>query len=150
MATAVSRWEPATGIALRDAMNQLFEDSFVQPFGRVHSGSSANYLPLDIYETDEAYVVKGFLPGVSAENVEITTQQNTVTIHAQQPAEQDQTESFHYHLRERPTGPWTRSFELPAAIDSNNIDAQLQNGVLVLTLPKAPEARPHKVNIRSN
>src|SRR3712207_6308536 len=110
MANAMNRWEPGTGLSLRDAMNQLFEESFVRPFSRSGGSNGFNYLPLDIYETDEAFIVKAFLPGVSADHIDITTQQNTVTIRAEQPVEQP--EGVRYYLRERPGGAWLRSFEL--------------------------------------
>ncbi len=147
MANAMNRWEPGTGLSLRDAMNQLFEESFVRPFGRNGGSGGYNYLPLDIYETDDTFVVKAFLPGVSADHIDITTQQNTVTIRAEQPVEQQ--EGVRYYLRERAGGTWQRAFQLPVPIDSNHIEAKLENGVLRLTLPKAPEAKPHKVQIRS-
>jgi len=148
MTNAINRWEAGTGLPLRDAMTQLFEESFVRPFGRYANGSGTHYLPLDIYETDEAFVVKAFVPGVAPEQLDITTQQNRVTIRAEQPVEQQ--EGVRYFLRERAGGTWLRSFELPVAIDSNRIDAQVHNGVLSLTLPKAPEAKPRKVQITSN
>jgi HSP20 family protein len=147
MTNAINRWQPGTGVALRDAINQLFEESFVRPLARNGHSDGAHYLPVDIYETGETFVVKAYLAGVSPDKVDITTQQNTVTIRAEQPSEQQ--DGVQYHLRERPSGTWVRSFELPAAIDSQHIDAQLENGVLVLTLPKAPEARPHKVQIKT-
>ncbi len=148
MATAINRWEPNSNLTLRDAVNQLFEESFVRPYGRSASGTGANYLPLDIYETDEAFIVKAFVPGVAPDQIDITTQQNTVTIRAEQPVEQQ--EGVRYYLRERAGGTWLRSFELPVAIDANRIDGQLQHGVLTLTLPKAPEAKPRKVQITSS
>ncbi len=147
MANAINRSERGTGLSLRDAINQLLEESFVRPYGRSASGTGFNYLPLDIYETDEAFIVKAFVPGVAPDQIDITTQQNTVTIRAEQPVEQQ--EGVRYYLRERAGGTWLRSFELPVAIDANRIDAQLQNGVLSLTLPKAPEAKPRKVQITS-
>lgn len=148
MANAINRWQPGTGLSLRDAMNQLFEESFVRPFGRAVSSTGANYLPLDIFETDEAFVVKAFVPGVAPDQIDITTQQNTVTIRAEQPVEQQ--EGVHYHLRERLGGTWLRSFKVPVAIDAGRIDAQMRNGVLSLRLPKAPEAKAKKVQIKSS
>ena len=147
MTQAINRWEPTPGLALRDAINQLFEESFVRPFSRNGSGNGYQYLPVDIYETDESFVVKAFVPGVTADKLDITTQQNTVTIRAEQPTEAQ--ENVRYYLRERPSGTWLRSFELPTAIDTQHIDARLEQGVLVLTLPKAPEAKPHKVSIKT-
>jgi len=147
MATAMNRWEPGAGLPLRDAVSQLFEESFVRPWSSFGSGSGANHLPLDIFETSEAFMVKAFVPGVTADKLDITTQQNTVTIRAEQPEEQQ--DGVRYFLRERPSGTWVRSFELPVAIDTDHIDAKLEHGVLMLTLPKAPEAKPHKVQVKA-
>ena len=149
MSNAINRWEPSSSLSLRDAVNQLFEDSFVRPwsFAGGWNGRGSTYLPLDIYEREDAYIVKAFVPGVTPEHLDITTQQNTVTIRAEQPVEQQ--EGVRYYLRERMGGTWLRSFELPLAIDADHIDARLENGVLTLTLPKAPEAKPHKVQIQT-
>ena len=148
MANAINRWEPGAGLSLRDAINQLFEESFVRPFGRFGSTTGTNYLPLDVYETEDAFVVKAFVPGVSPEQIDITAQQNTLAIRVEQPVEQQ--EGVRYYLRERAGGTWFRSLELPAAIDGDHIDGRLENGVLTLTLPKVPEARPHKVQIKAS
>ncbi len=147
MTTALTNREPA-GIALRDAVNQLFEDSFVRPWSGFGRPNGSQYLPLDIYESDDAFVVKAFVPGVSQDNLDITVQQQTLTIRAEQPVEKQ--EGVRYHLRERTGGTWLRSVELPTPIDAGHIEARLQNGVLVLTLPKAPEAKPHKVQIAAS
>jgi len=147
MTQAINRWEPTTGLTLRDAMSQLFEESFVRPFSRSGHGNGYLHLPVDVYETDERFVIKAFVPGVTADHIDITTQQNTVTIRAEQPVEA--LGNVHYYLHERPTGTWLRSFELPTAIDTQQIDARLEHGVLTLTLPKAPEAKPHKVSIKT-
>lgn len=150
MATAINPWEFGTGLSLRDAVNQLFEDSWVRPFYRASSGNGAatNWLPLDIYDTPEAFVVKAFVPGVAPDKIDITVQQNTLSIRAEQPLEQQ--EGVHYFLRERGGGTWFRSFDLPAPIDVDHIDSQLENGVLTLTLPKAPEAKPRKVLVNAS
>jgi len=147
MTQAINRWEPTAGLTLRDAMSQLFEESFVRPFSRSGNGSGYQYLPVDIYETDEHFVIKAFVPGVTVDKIDITTQQNTVTIRAEQPAETQ--ENVRYYLHERPSGTWLRSFELPTPVDSQHIDARLEQGVLTLTVPKAPEAKPHKVSIKT-
>ena len=147
MANAINRWEPGTGLSLRDAINQLFEDSWVRPLSTWSGSRSSRYLPLDIYESAESFFVKAFLPGVLPENLDITVQNNTLTIRAEQPAEQQ--EGVRYYLRERTGGTWFRSFELPVPVDADHIDARLEHGVLHLTLPKVPEAKPHKVDIRT-
>jgi len=146
MTQAINRWEPTSGLTLRDAMSQLFEESFVRPFSRGSNGNGYQYLPVDIYETDEHFVIKAFVPGVTVDKIDITTQQHTVTIRAEQSV--DAQDNVRYYLHERPTGTWLRSFELPTAIDAQHIDARLEHGVLTLTVPKAPEAKPRKVPIK--
>ncbi len=111
------------------------------------NGTGPHHLRVDIYETDDSYTVKAFVPGVTAENLDITTQQHTVTIQAEQPVESH--DNVRYYLRERPSGTWVRSFNLPMPIDAEHIDAKLEAGVLILTIPKAPEAKPQKVQIKS-
>jgi len=148
MATAINRWEPGNRLALRDAVNQLFEDSWVRPFSGWNGSQSNHQLPLDLFETDEAFIVKAFVPGVTVEHLDITVQQNMLRIRAEQPVEQQ--EGVQYYLRERAGGTWYRSFQLPAAVDSSHVDARLEAGVLTLTLPKAPEAKPYKVQIKSS
>jgi len=148
MATAINRWEPTNRLALRDAVNQLFEDSWVRPFSVSNSSQGNYHLPLDIFETDDAFVVKAFVPGVTADHLDITVQQNTLRIRAEQPVEQQ--EGVQYYLRERTGGTWYRAFQLPSMVDSSHVDAKLENGVLILTLPKAPEAKPHKIQITSS
>jgi len=147
MATAINRWEQAPALSLRDAVNQLFEDSFVRPFGATWNRGSS-YLPVDLFETEDSFIVKAFVPGVTPDHLDITVQQNTLTIRAEQPVEQQ--EGVQYYLRERTGGTWYRAFQLPAMVDSNHVDAKLENGVLILTLPKAPEAKPHKIQITSS
>jgi len=147
MANAINRWEPASQLPLRDAVNQLFAESWVRPFSG-SAGNGQNYLPIDLYETDEAYFVKAFVPGISPEHLDITARHNTVTIRAEQPVETE--EGVRYYLRERAGGTWNRSFELPYPIDTNAIEAKLEHGVLTLMLPKAPEAKPHKVQITAS
>jgi len=148
MATAINRWEPGNRLTLRDAVNQLFEDSWVRPASGWSGGQGNYHLPLDIFESDDAFVVKAWVPGVTADNLDITVQQNILRIRAEQPVEQQ--EGVQYYLRERTGGTWYRAFQLPAMVDSSHVDAKLENGVLILTLPKAPEARPHKVQITSS
>ena len=147
MANALKRWEQGAALPLRDAMTQLFEDSFVRPWFGFGNGGGTSHLPIDIFETGDAFVVKAFVPGVTPDKLEITTAQNSVTIRAEQPAEQQ--EGVRYYLKERQGGTWMRSFELPVSIDVDHIDAKLENGVLHLTLPKAPEAKPRKVEIKA-
>ena len=97
---AIERWDPfREAVSLRDAMNTLFQESFVRPGGmpapNVHTA-----LPLDVSETEDAFVVKASLPGVKPDDVQITVQGDTLTIRGESKAEEEKDEE-HWHLRER-------------------------------------------------
>jgi len=142
----MTRSEPfSNALSLRDAMDQLFRDSFVAPFGALaHVGS----MPVDVYETDDAFVVRAFMPGLTPDDLTISVEQQTVTIHGEPKAEDLQ--GMRPLLQERRIGAFTRTFTLPVAVDADKVQAELTQGVLSLTLPKAPEAKPRKIKVMSS
>lgn len=148
MATALNRWQPSNGLSQRDALDRLFDTSFVRPFGTFGFNDGIKQLPLDLYENDDAFIVRAFVPGVTPDNLDITAQGTTLTIRAQQPVEHQ--EGVHYILRERVGNRWFRSVELPSDFDADKVEAKLENGVLFITLPKTPEAKPHKISITTS
>ncbi len=145
MTTALNRWQPTNDMTLRDAFDRLFEESFVWPFTLFGGANGARSLPLDLFENDDAFMVRAFVPGVTPDQLEITVQGNTLTIRAQQASEEEQ--NVRYLLRERTGANWFRTIELPAAFDAERIEAKLEHGVLWLTLPKTPESKPHRIQI---
>ena len=107
--------------------------------------------PLDVYETESAFVVEADLPGVHPENVEINFEQNTLTLRGTRaPTFQapERGELRAYSL-ERTTGAFARSVRLPEYVDGNQIEATYANGVLTVTVPKAQSARPRKIAIKT-
>jgi HSP20 family protein len=143
---AIQRWDPLReGISLRDAMNTLFQESFIRPTGLMTQEDYAT-LPLDVSETEDAYVVRTSLPGVSPEDVQITVQGNTLIIRGESKAEEER-KGEQWHLRERRFGRFQRSVTLPAQVSADRAEAQYENGVLTLTLPKAEEAKPRQIKI---
>jgi HSP20 family protein len=143
---AIERWDPfREAVSLRDAMNSLFQDSFVRPGGTMaQSGSAA--LPLDVYETENEFVIRASLPGVKPEDVQITVQGDTVTIRGESKAEEER-KGEQWHLRERRFGAFQRSVSLPTPVNADKAQAHFENGVLTLTLPKSEAARPRQIKI---
>jgi HSP20 family protein len=133
-------------VSLRDAVNQLLADSVVAPFSSVMR--TTTMMPVDLYETDEAFVVKAFMPGITADQLNISIEQNIVTIHGEPKA--DQWENMRPILIETNLGAFTRKFMLPGTIDADKVQAELDNGVLTLTLPKAETHKPRKIQIKSS
>ncbi len=151
MANQVTRWDPlGTTLTLRDAMDQLFEDSFVWPRAffqpDTFRGSLSN-LPLNVYETPEEMVVTAVLPGLKNEDVSIQFEDGRLIIDADLPAPKMENVTWHY--RELAYGHYHREVTLPVAINTEKIEATLQNGYLTLHLPKAEEVKPKKIQIKS-
>jgi len=101
--------------------------------------------PLDIQDEAEAYLVSALLPGVSVDDLNIQIQNDVVSIQGELKHERD--EKATYLVRERPSGKFSRSIELPDPVDSSKAEASLVNGVLTLRLPKAEEARPRSIKV---
>lgn len=146
---AIQRFEPYREmISLRDAMNSLFQESFVRPFGDQADGASA-MLPLDISENENEYVVRASLPGVRPDDVQITSHGDTLTIRGEVKEDQEK-KGEHWHLRERRFGSFQRTMRLPSSIDANKAQAHFDQGVLTLTLPKAEESKPKQIRVGSS
>ena len=140
---AVTRWNPWGELfALSDTMDQLF--------GRAPSsarGEVAAFLPLDVRQTDEAYIIEASVPGFAPEDVEVTVDENVLTIRAQRKEETDD-EKGGYVRRERRMSSLFRQVGLPAEIRAEEIAAHFVNGVLTLTVPRTQRAQPRRIEVR--
>jgi len=131
---ALVRWDPYREmIALHDAMDRLFEDAFVLT---PRWGWAADTLAVDMYETDDALVVKAALPGVSEDDIDVQIRGDVLTIKAEAKAEEERNE-FGWYIRERRYGAWQRSLRLPFEVKGKKAKAELENGILTITIPKA-------------
>lgn len=144
MAT-ITRWDPLQDmLSLREAMNQLFEESYVNPSqGRQRQG----FVPaLDLSETPENYIVEMAVPGMKPENLDISIENGVLTLKGEVNQE-TKDESRQYHRIERHYGAFTRTINLPATIKVDAIKANLSDGILHLAIPKAEELKPRKINV---
>jgi HSP20 family protein len=103
---------------------------------------------VDIYETDDALVMKAELPGVSKDDVRVDVHQNTLILRGERKHEAE-VKDEHYHRVERTYGTFQRSFVLPTMIDQEKVQATFKEGVLELRLPKLESAKPRRVAIDS-
>lgn len=143
------RWEPAREmLSLREAMDRLFEESFLQP-GRFGFGDSpAALLPVDLYETDDQVVVKATVPGLKPEEIEVTITGDVLTIKGEFKSE-EKTEKRNYLRQERRYGSFCRQVGLPGGVDSDKATATFDNGVLTLELPKVETAKAKAIKVVS-
>ena len=143
------RWEPFRDlISLREAMDRLFEESFIRPRGGWLAPLGAGALAVDMYETDQDVVIKSSVPGVKAEDIDITITGDTLTIKGETKAE-EKVEKANYVRQERRYGAFSRSVTLPTSIVAEKAKAEFENGVLTLTLPKAEEVKPKAIKVKA-
>ncbi|MBP8954897.1 MAG: Hsp20/alpha crystallin family protein [Armatimonadetes bacterium] len=106
------------------------------------------YLPLDVAETAEAYILSAELPGVTMDAVAVNVEDNVITITGNKPAPED-TENVRYHRIERPYGSFQRSLALPRNVDPDQVSAKYEAGVLTITVGKREEAKPKRIEIQA-
>lgn len=142
----LTRYDPFREmLAIRNTMERLLDSAVTSP-STLQPATLG--LALDVAESENEYVVKASLPGVSLNDLEITYTNNTLTIKGEVQEEQE-LEEARYHLRERNYGSFARSITLPAGVDSENIEADYEAGVLTIRLPKAEEIKPKKITIKA-
>ncbi|HSD90911.1 MAG TPA: Hsp20/alpha crystallin family protein [Kofleriaceae bacterium] len=101
----------------------------------------------EVKEANDSFVLKADLPGVEEKDLDVAIHNGVLTVSGSRQAE-ERKEGESYALYERQYGSFTRSFALPDMADGERIDAQLTNGVLMLTIPKKAEAKPRKISIK--
>jgi HSP20 family protein len=133
-------------LSLRQAMDRLFEDSFVRPFGWSVGGFDGTSLPVDVSMNADELVVQAQLPGFRPEDVDITVENGTLAIRAETSSEAKETEGD-YLVREIRRGAINRSIALPSGLQPDRATATFENGVLSLRIPKADEVKPRQIRI---
>jgi HSP20 family protein len=131
---------------LRQAMDRLLEESFVRPGGRTGTSESDGGFPLDVRDRDDHLDIRASLPGVKPEDVQVTTQGDTLTIRGETRSENEE-KTGRWVMREHKDGVMERTVTLPYAIDVGSAEARYEHGVLRLTLPKAAKAMPQKIKV---
>jgi HSP20 family protein len=143
----LTRWDPFNDmLTLREAMNQLFEESFVAP--STVRGQQGGFVPaLDLSETADGYLVEVAAPGIKPEDLQITLENNVLTIKGElrQVSEDKQR---NYHRVERRYGAFQRTIALPSTVKADAIKAELSNGILRLDIPKAEEVKPRRIDVK--
>jgi HSP20 family protein len=147
---ALARWTPMGNLAsFQDEMNRMFEQFFRGGTGEEAGWGVRTWAPpVDIYETDDALVLKAELPGISKDDVSVEIHQNTLSLRGQRKHEAEVKED-RYHRVERAYGTFQRSFVLPTLVDQEHVQATYKDGILELRLPKSEAAKPKRVAIQS-
>jgi HSP20 family protein len=134
-------------VSLRQAMDRLFEDSFVRSrtWGPGENGAS---LPLDVTNTQDALVVEASLPGIRPDDVEITVEDGTLTIRAQSQSEREERgQDGELLLSEIRRGSVSRAIALPNGLEPDKANATFEHGILRLRIPRAEAVKPRQIRI---
>lgn len=108
-------------------------------------------MPLDVVENDDEFIVKADVAGIDPENIEITFTDNNLSIKGEVSDEREEEgEEGRYHLRERRYGTFSRTISMPGTVDVNDIEAETENGVLKIHLPKREEVKPRRIEIKGS
>ncbi|HEC13610.1 MAG TPA: Hsp20/alpha crystallin family protein [Acidiferrobacteraceae bacterium] len=130
-----------------DDFDNVFE-GFLRPTSAFSAESGKGLAPsVDVVENDNEYVVKADLPGVRKEDIDITIQENLLTINAQTKGETEEKKGDRIIRQERHFGRYVRSMRLGSQVDESKVTAKYVDGTLELTLPKAEEVKPKKISV---
>jgi HSP20 family protein len=127
-------------MSMHDAMNRLFDEAFLFPREGMESPS------IDVIENDDNITVKAELPGFKPEEIDVRVEGNVLTLRAEHNEEQTKGEG-QYHVREIRRSSFTRSISLPSQVKTDQANADFENGILNLTLPKSEEQKPKRISI---
>jgi HSP20 family protein len=105
---------------------------------------------VNLYETADAYQLTAELPGVTADEIRISLEGSTVILEGERKIDYENGKETSLHRRERQAGAFRRAFELPGVVEAEKVEAIHRNGVLMLRLPKTPEAQPRQISVRSS
>lgn len=128
----------------RRRVDRLFEE--MERGGQV--GNFTQFPRTNLYDTEAAYLVQCEVPGLSEKDIELSLHQDVLTIAGERKT--DVPEGYSVHRQERLPFKFSRSFTLPTQVDAEHVAATVQDGILTVTLPKTPEAKPRQINIQAS
>ena len=144
MAMDITRWDPWKD--LRDEIDRVF-DSFFGRYPAVPSEHEGYFIPaIDVEETENEYIVKAELPGLSKEDIKISLRPDSITISGERKKEKEEKGKT-YHRVEMLYGKFARTIQLPEEIQPDKAKAEYKNGILTVILPKSEKSKPKEIEI---
>ena len=145
----ITRFDPfGEMVTLRQAMDRLFEDSFVSPLTLRTFNGEAVAPPLDVHQTADEIVVTAALPGIKPNDVDITITGQTLSIRGEFKADEEIGRD-QYLYRERRYGTFNRQIQLPVRVQGDAASATFENGLLTLSIPKSEEVKPRQIQVKA-
>ena len=143
--TVLTRWDPFRELyALQNRVNRLFDEQYG---GREDSLTAGAFVPpVDVYEDEHSVQLKLEVPGIEEKDLDVKVENNTLTVSGERKFEKEQKEE-NFHRIERRYGSFSRSFTLPNTVNTEDVNASYDNGVLTIKLGKRAEAKPKQIKV---
>lgn len=144
---ALVRWNPARSIfSLKSDMDRLFDDFFSDRSSQLQS--YADLTPIvDVEETEQEFLISAEIPGIKKDDIKITFENNYLTISGEKKAKKEVKEE-NYHHSERSYGKFSRTIAIPSGVMLDKIEAEYDQGVLNIKIPKSEEAKPKQIEVK--
>jgi HSP20 family protein len=145
--TLLTRWDPLRDLAtMQNRLNRFVRESY-SPEGPEEALTTTSFAPpVDIYEDEHSIAVKMEVPGIDEKEIDVRIESNTLTVHGERKIEKEEKEE-NFRRVERQYGSFTRSFTLPSSVDTGQVSAHYDKGVLKISLAKKAEAKPKQIKV---
>jgi HSP20 family protein len=131
---------------MQNRLNRFVRESY-SPEGPEEALTTTSFAPpVDIYEDEHTIAVKMDVPGIDEKDIDVRMENNTLTVHGERKIEKEEKEE-NFRRVERQYGSFTRSFTLPSSVDTGQVSAQYDKGVLKISLAKKAEAKPKQIKV---
>jgi HSP20 family protein len=145
--TLLTRWDPLRDLAtMQNRINRFVRESY-SPEGPEEALTTTSFAPpVDIYEDEHNITLKMEVPGMDEKDIDVRVEDNTLTVHGERKIEKEEKEE-NFRRVERQYGSFTRSFTLPSSVDTGQVSANYDKGVLKISLAKKAEAKPKQIKV---
>jgi HSP20 family protein len=145
--TLLTRWDPLRDLAtMQNRLNRFVRESY-SPEGPEEALTTTSFAPpVDIYEDEHTIAVKMEVPGIDEKDIDVRIENNTLTVHGERKIEKEEKEE-NFRRVERQYGSFTRSFTLPSSVDTGQVSAHYDKGILKISLAKKAEAKPKQIKV---
>jgi HSP20 family protein len=145
--TLLTRWDPLRDLAtMQNRINRFVRESY-SPEGPEEALTTTSFAPpVDIYEDEHTIALKMEVPGIDEKDIDVRIENTTLTVHGERKFEKEEKEE-NFRRVERQYGSFTRSFTLPSSVDTAQVSANYDKGVLKISLAKKAEAKPKQIKV---
>jgi len=145
--TQLNRWDPLRDLAtMQNRINRFVRESYSPEAPEEVLTTTRFAPPVDIYEDEHTITVKMEVPGIDEKDIDVRIENTTLTVHGERKIEKEEKEE-NFRRVERQYGSFTRSFTLPSSVDTGQVSAHYDKGVLKLSLAKKAEAKPKQIKV---